>query len=1085
MGWSATAHAVVTAREGTITLPTYLLGEPEKAPIFQRDWSYQRARRSVYPYVLNDNMTTCRAERTYKALYLENEYVELCILPEIGGRLFYAVDKTNGYDIVYHNHVIKPANVGMTGAWISGGIEWNVFHHHRATSHAPVDYRIVDNSDGSKTIWVGETELRHRMSWAIGVTLEPGRSYIVIDGRLINSTSDDNSMLYWSNIATHVDENYEIIFPQSTRFGTFHCKNTFMHWPVSHESFNGIEEYRDNIDARWWKNHFMSNSVFTWDRIEDFIGGYDHGRHAGTMITGNHHIVKGGKFWLWGPNSMWDTKILTDTSGHYIELMVGAYSDNQPDYTWIAPYEVKTFRHYLYGLREIEGVKTGDKDFALNLEVRSGAKALVGVNSTAPADGLRLILRADTCGELFNRVIAVAPDRPFKTEVRLPANIPDTALTLSLQTADGKCLLSHSPLHNDPDEPLPQIVDRPKRPADIVSAEECYLVGLRNLQFHNPFVDPTDYFLEVLRRDSSDIRSNTRMGVWCRQHGDTAAAKRYLRRAIARQTKDYTRPADCEALYNLGLILKNEGRIEAALDTLYRAVWDYNYNSPANFQLAQIYNSMGDTAMAMDRIDEAIAYNNRNLNARCLRTSLLRDAGRLDESTDEARRILEFDPLNIYAAHELDLMGQRGESRALMRDDSQNYLELAISYLHNGYRDIARGILSRADSLCTSPVIKMWLAYMAHCDGDATGAATLYADALAQPVDYVNPSRLESVPAIETAMIYAPDSYKPHYYLGNLWYDKDQAKGIAHWRRVTEMEPGMAMAWRNLGWACWVGRNPDLDKAATYYLRAVNLAPDQALFLEELDQVYEAKGEDVRVRHALLKSRHDIAVKRYYPLAAEVITSVFTGDYDYALRLLRECYFPTREGVANFHDVYVDALLTAGHDRVSRGDAEGALDLYRQAFEYPENHQVFLVDTRTPRDAQIYCFMARAYEAKGDTRRARDMYRKAADVNTKSTDYRYWKGLALKQLGRADEARELFTSLRDQGRDGIVTDYVSFYGAEGTTGNTVAGINTRAYYTRALGELGLGNIDSARDCLRRSVELKPDNLWAVRMLATL
>jgi len=292
----------VTAREGSLTLPSYTLDAPEKAPIFERDWSYQRARRSVYPYVLNDNMTTRRDSSTYKALYLENDYVELCILPEIGGRLFYAVDKTNGYDIVYHNHVVKPANVGMTGAWISGGVEWNVFHHHRATSHAPVDYEIVDNADGSKTVWVGETELRHRMSWAIGVTLHPDKSYIEVSGRLINSTADDNSMLYWSNIATLVDENYQIIFPQSTEFGTFHCKNTFCHWPVTREAFNGIEGYKNNVDASWWKNHFMSNSIFAWDRKEDFIAGYDHGRRAGTMITGNHNIVKGGKFWLWGPN---------------------------------------------------------------------------------------------------------------------------------------------------------------------------------------------------------------------------------------------------------------------------------------------------------------------------------------------------------------------------------------------------------------------------------------------------------------------------------------------------------------------------------------------------------------------------------------------------------------------------------------------------------------------------------------------------------------------------------------------------------------------------------------------------------------
>lgn len=112
----------VRAYEGAITLPTYLLDPAEKAPIFERDWSYQRAKRSVYPYPLNDNMTRKKKDVTYDCLYMENEYVKLCVLPEIGGRLLYAVDKTNGYDIFYRNSVVKPANVGMTGAWISGGV---------------------------------------------------------------------------------------------------------------------------------------------------------------------------------------------------------------------------------------------------------------------------------------------------------------------------------------------------------------------------------------------------------------------------------------------------------------------------------------------------------------------------------------------------------------------------------------------------------------------------------------------------------------------------------------------------------------------------------------------------------------------------------------------------------------------------------------------------------------------------------------------------------------------------------------------------------------------------------------------------
>lgn len=1072
--------AGVKAWEGTLELPTYQLDAAETAPIFERDWSYQRARRSVYPYPLNDNMTRRKESVTYTALYLENEYVELCVLPEIGGRLFYAIDKTNGYDIFYHQHVVKPANVGMTGAWISGGVEWNVFHHHRATSHTPCDYRIVDNADGSKTIWVGETELRHRMSWAIGITLHPGKSYMEISGRLINSTANDNSMLYWSNVSTGVDENYQIIFPQSVDFVTFHCKNWFAHWPVTKEPFNGVDEYRNNIEASWWKNHFMSNSMFVHDLKEDFIAGYDHGKHAGTMLTGNHNIVKGGKFWLWGPNSEWDTRILTDNDGHYVELMAGAYSDNQPDYNWSSPYEVKQFSQYWYGLRDIDGVKTGNRQAALNLDFPADGKVLLGVNTTERMNNMTVTL---TSGDrtLFTWTGLIAPDVPFVRTQAIDKSIKATELRLALTDADGKELLAYAPREKQNDKPLPAIVERPLRPSQIENTEECYLVGMRNLQFHNPFIDPTDYFMEVLRRDPGDTRANTRMGVWWRQRGDYAKAADYLRRAINRQTKDYTRPRDCEAMYNLGLILKDEGRMDEAIDTLYRAVWNYTYNSAANFQLAQLYVIRGELDMALERLDEAITYNGNNFSALNLKATILRERGDRAGAQACVERVLAADPLNAYACYEKRMLGKDDYFATLMRDNAESYLELALDYWHNGYMPVAVELLRDIDSRVQYPTVKMWLGYFAHLSGESGAAQGWFDAALALPTDYCNPFRLETVAVLELAKHYCPKSEKPYYYLGNLWYNKQPDRAVEQWQKCIEQNPSSALAWRNLGWDNWL-RTKNYVEAARCYRKAVDLAPDNALFLEEIDQVYQAKGEDVKVRYDLLRSRHEVCTKRYYPLAAEVITGTFVGDYDYVLDLLQTCYFPTREGVANFHDVWVDALLLAGDDKLSKGSLKEALTLYNKAFEYPENHQVFLVDERTPRDAQIYCFIARAYESTGNRSKAQLNYKKAAAVDVKQTDYRYWKGLALQKLGRTNESRALFEALSEDGRQGIVTDFVNFYGAEGTTGNSVENINTKAYYTMGLGELGLGQVEQARSHFEQSIQLQSDNLWSVVML---
>ncbi|MBQ9893577.1 MAG: DUF5107 domain-containing protein [Bacteroidales bacterium] len=1060
-------ESTVKMWEGKLELPSYILEAPETAPIFDRAYSYQRARRSIYPYPLNDNMTRRREIQAFQALFLENEYIQLCILPQIGGRLFYALDKTDGYDIFYRNDCIKPANVGMTGAWISGGVEWNVFHHHRSTSHTPCDWRMVEDADGSKTIWVGETELRHRMSWAIGVTLHPGISYIEVTGRLINSTPDANSMLYWSNIATKVDENYQIIYPQSVDFGTYHCKEAMIHWPVSQEAFRGNDDYI-GVDVSWWKNLPTSNSIFIFDQKDDFFGGYDHGADAGTVLVGNHHIVKGGKFWLWGPNSEWDTRILSEHAGHYCELMQGAYSDNQPDYNWTMPYEVKEFKQYWYGVQKMGGFKAADAHAAINLDLKAPGKAFIAANATSQT-AATIVLKAPG-HTLFSHSLTLAPDAPFSETVSIDKTLTDTDLTLELLDAEGRVMLTFTPVEKDYGKPLPEIVRAPALPQDIPNNEECYYVGMRNLQFHNPYVNPTDYFLEVLRRDPDDVRCNTAMGIWYRQRGDYERAKTHLRRAIRRQTHDYTRPKDTEALYNLGLILKEEGQLEAAMDTLYRAVWAYEYNSAGNYQLAQIYSCMGDTKMALNLLEEAITYNGNNFSALGMKASLLRHAGDSTEALSCVDAILSKDPLNAYATYEKMLLIGEDGFHSLMRDVPESYLELSLEYRHNGFPTEADAILRDIDSRVAYPTVKLYLGN--------------YADALALPTDYCNVFRLETVHPLEAASAAFPDSWKPDYYLGNLWYDKQPGKAIECWKRCLSKNPSIDLAWRNLGWANWL-YTKDLDEALRCYRKAVELNPTKAIYLEELDQLSEEAKVPVCERYSMLKSHHETAVKRYTPLANEVITGTFCGDYDYVLQLLQDCYFPTREGVANFHDAYADALMMAGLDKESKGLYKEALSLYARAFEYPENQQVFLVDKRVPRDAQTWYMMGHASEKAGMRSKAREYYKNASEVRVKKTEYRYWQAMALRKIGRSAEAEDLFRDLESNGSGAIVESVFNFYGAEGTTGQTVETVNTKAYYMKGLGMLGLGDQAGAAECFRKALKCRPNNLWADYMLKNL
>ncbi|MCK4855648.1 MAG: DUF5107 domain-containing protein, partial [Bacteroidales bacterium] len=469
--------------------------------------SYQGASRVIYPYPLQDNFTNEKVDQPYNALFLENEFLKVCVMPEIGGRLFYATDKTNGYEMFYRQHVIKPAMIGMTGAWISGGVEFCVFHHHRASTHMPVDYRLMENPDGSSTIWIGEFEPRHRMNWTIGITLYPGKSYLEVAGTLMNTTENINSFLYWANVATHVNEDYQIIFPPSVDFAVFHSKNSFTHWPVTREAYTGKEYYRNGIDASWWKNHPLQNSFFAYDLKEGFLAGYDYSKDAGTVHICNPNIVKGAKLWEWGPGymgSMWDTKVLTDEDGPYAELMTGAYSDNQPDYSWIKPYEVKQFKQYWYPLRETKGVCNANLEASINLEVRENGRVFIAANTTGKMEDAMIVL--DHKGTtILEKSISIDPGNPYTEILSLEGNIFGHDLKLRLLNSSEQEIISYQAEPPAPVPPLPEAIVPPAEPSEIKTTEELYYTGMRIRQFHNARMRPEDYFLEALARDPLDV----------------------------------------------------------------------------------------------------------------------------------------------------------------------------------------------------------------------------------------------------------------------------------------------------------------------------------------------------------------------------------------------------------------------------------------------------------------------------------------------------------------------------------------------------------------------------------------------------
>ena len=1073
----------VKAWEGTIDLPTYIVNAPEKAPLFERDFAYQRAKRCVYPYAMNDNPTRIKVDSTYKALYIENDYVKVCVLPDLGGRLFYATDKTNGYEIFYRQHVIKPANVGMLGAWISGGVEWNVFHHHRVTSQMPTDYRIVDNGDGSKTIWVGEVERRHRMSWAIGLTLYPDKSYIEVTGRFFNDSEDRNSMLHWNNVATHANENYQIIFPENTEFGTFHHKNSFTRWPVSDGPYNGNPDF-NGVDISYWKNlpALKGSSVFVYNLQDDYIGGYDYGKDAGTMLTGNHNINKGGKFWSWGHMNYghaWDCTTLTDTDGAYVELMTSAYSDNQPDYCWINPYETKEFKAYWYGIRNLKHVNRGNSSATVNMDIENDGRIHLAANVTEVRNNARIEV---THGEklLYSISATISPDRPFEGDIVVPADevTRPSEVTMHLYSSEGEELISYHPYELDRTKPLPDpVTPLNMDPASIKNIEELYYVGMRNLQFHQAHTDPYVYFEEVLRRDPGDTRANTQMGIRYRKSGELDKAKDYLRKAVRRQTANETRTSDGEAMYNLGLVLKTEGKYRDAIDTLYRSAWDYEYASASYFQLAGISTLLGNRKQALDEARMAVNYNGMNMEARHLLATILRHEGKSSEAAAHAREVEAFDPVNHGAAYELYKLGKKSkeEFKELLRDESESYLELAVDYMNLGLIDDAMDILAISEEVKPYATIEYYQGYLADKEGQTASASAFFRAAEAANTDYVFPFRLETVKVYEKALEYMPESDVTLYYLGNLYYMKQPGKAMECWLKALEINPDRAMVLRNLGWAHRF-YTEDLDRAMDYYKKAIEKDPSCAIFLAECDELMEHANAPLEERLNLFRGKKEVYDRRYDSETRAIKQFILAGEYKNVLEPLLTHVYSRREHVDDLHDIYVNACILSS---LSSSDPAEALDYMLKANEYPEN-QGYLHLEYWARDAQVYYYTGLAYEKAGDSGKAREYYEMASHVEVHDNDdcvFNYEKALALLKLDPKAEVRPMFKSMLKYGRD-KETSYVQRFWESFDRGPYEQDVNSEAYYIQGVAYKALGRDAKARKYFRKALSQRNDHVWA-------
>ncbi|MFI5381578.1 MAG: DUF5107 domain-containing protein [Tepidisphaerales bacterium] len=1136
------APSSVRLWEAPVEFPTYPAMPADLNPMFFEKRVYQGSSGKVYPLPFVDRVSHEKVMRSYTGVYLENEYVRLLVLPEIGGRIHVGVDKTNNYDFIYRNRVIKPRLVGLCGPWISGGIEFNWPQHHRPTTFSPVDYRLVENADGSRTVWVGEHEPLNRTKGMAGITLHPGKSYVEVRGQLFNRTPLHQTFLWWANPAVHVHEQYQSFFPDDVDFVADHAKRGMSLFPVAKGTYY-LVDYSPGTDIAWYRNIPVPTSYMVVKSQHDFFGGYDHNKQAGIIHIASHHVSPGKKQWTWGSGDFgqaWDRN-LTDDDGPYIELMAGVYTDNQPDFSWLAPYETRTFRQFWYPFRDIGPAKMANIEAAANLEV-SGEEAKVGVYTTSPMNGLTVVLKADE-QTLLSRRVDCSPEKTMVTDVKLPRRFRPHQLELSVYTSDRRLLIRYRPR-----KPAPAPTLEPARaapdPADIDNIEQLYLTGLHIEQYRHATCDPDPYYAEALRRDPRDARANNAMGLLLLRRGEFPMAERHFRTAIATLTQRNPNPRDGESHYNLGLALLMQERIDEAYDAFYKATWNYAWQAAAFFHLAMIEGRRGRYQAAVDFLNESLARETRNTKVRALRAAYVRRLGCPTGAAPLAAHAADDDPLDALDAlsrNELRLLGASNDFVDSIRNQPDTYLDLALDYAAGGLLEDAIELLqfhvsnmpsriskrpggggsaSRAsvlagpenqtvraagrpartlallESTCSeavynatvSPLVYYHLADLFGRIGKPQTQHAYLQQAAKASSDYCFPSRLESIGVLRQAIALNPADAKAPYYLGNLLYDKRQYdEAISLWEKSRKLDSPFSIVHRNLALA-YHNRRHDLDKARRSLSRALAVNPKDARLLFELDQLEKRANVTPAQRlkrfdkfPQLVEQRDDLCVER-----AALLNLL--GRHDEAIDLMTSRRFsPWEGGEGKVTEQWVMSHILRALACIRRRQFDAAIAGLEAATAYPHN----LGEGKLPYtpDTLANWLLGRVYDHLGDPRRAGQAFAAAADQKILLGDACLFQALAMQKLGRKAEARKLLGQLLQAGNDRLKApakiDYFAIslpnmlvFEDDLARRNQIDG-----RHLIALAQLGLGKRSEAKRELRRVLKLENSHLRAAAILA--
>lgn len=989
-------NAAIT--EKVQAMKTYPFSDPSPLPVM----GIGKKVAPFYPYYVFDGYTDRAATRNWKIVELENPYIKVQVLPEVGGKVMGAVEKSTGEEFVYTNHVMKFRAIGIRGPWTSGGIEHNfgLDLGHAPWAAAAVDYVMQNNPDGSVTCVVGGLDLASRTQWHVRIVLPKDKAYFETRSLWYNPLPLHDAYLSWENAAFRASDDMQFFFP-----GTHHVGHDGLAspWPVDK---HGVDlSYYKNNNSGGDKSYHVVGTHTSW------FGGYWHDRKFGFGHWAPYSDAPGKKLWIWSrarEGAIWED-LLTDSDGQYIEAQSGVTFNQAAERSGfhspfnqksLGPFYSETKNEYWFPVKASGGMVDASPYGTLNVTPRGDSLEIL----ISPISPIQDTLKV-TAGSriVYQAPLRLQPMELYIKSVPLPLNEQKLA-----RVAVGNDRLVYSTVAE-------KVLDRPLVSAgkqDFHSAERLFELGEDENAMRN-FEGARRRYLACLEKAPTHSGALIGLAEYHYRKGQYTEGLDLARKVLAENTYHGGANYLCGALY------RKVGDLTKAEEALSVATWTMEYRSGAYAQLAGIAMQKQDFEKVENDARKALEYNRNNLMAYQLLGTALRKRNKPDDAAQVWNALLDIDPLSHYAHFEQYLLAPTAENQAVFRQAIRNelphetYLELAMDYVNQGCPEEARQVLSLAPAY---PTVSYWLAYLSRKSAPSESKRHLQ-DAITLSPEFVFPFRLESIPVLEWAEKQMP-SWKNRYYLGLIYWHTGEREKAGTQFAACHNEPDYAPFYTARGILmqneATTGAQADLEKA-------VALAPNAWRGWHYLTLFYNRNWK---------KKGLESARKAYEHFPENPVTGIDyakslldAGQFAASLKILDKVRVLPQEGAREGHTLYTVANLADALTLAENKKYKEALRSLDKARLWPEN-----LGTGKPNepDTRLIDYLAAYCEtALGHSKQAREYEQSIVDytLDTEGEGNRHALSnyLGLKLLwntGKSDRA-SAFLKTWEAGQDSL------------------------------------------------------------------